>query len=385
MRRKVILTELERLNHKGILADEGLRKIKEYYTYERESTKSFSAYLTITGLIMVSFGIILLFAYNWWQLTRDVKTGIILALLTTSQVVFGISIWRKKEWRTGAGVLNFAMSGVSIAAISQMYNISGSDTSFFCIWAVLSLPVVYLTRSNLMGLLYSVIVFLFIKSGGSILLYTILFAGMFSMKKDEGTYGTFSRALTKIVALVGVVYWYEGLALGSRYSLMFYGGLLSLTYLWPLGLKWISEMGILIMIYMLTHRGGYYSGEAMEWGVKMLLGGTVYLGAMASVVYKKQWKNPLNYHLILIPITTFFSFGYIFYNIYVFLLGLLYAFGGIRLNNIKLFNKGSILMALILLTRFLDHNISTLIRGVVFIVIGISLILGNLYLSRRKS
>ncbi len=385
MRRRVILTELERLNHKGVLDDESLRGIKEYYRYERETTKSFSAYLTITGLVMVSFGVILLFAYNWWQLTRGVKTGLILGILITSQIVFGVSIWKRKEWLTGAGVFNFAMSGVAVAAISQMYNISGSDTSYFFMWSLLTLPIVYLTRSNLIGLLYSAIVFLFLRSDGNIILYFILLAGMLCIKKDEGRYGAFTGALTKIVALSGLVYWYEGLALGGRYSLMFYGGLISLTYLWPVGLRWISEMGILVMIYMLTHRGGYYSGAGMEWGAKMLLGGAVYLSAAASVIYKKQWKNPLNYHLVLIPITTFFSFGYVFYNIYVFLLGLFYAFGGIKINDIKLFNKGSILMALILLTRFLDHNISTLIRGVVFIVVGVSLILGNLYLSRRKS
>ncbi len=385
MKKRVILSELERLNHKGVIDDESLRNIREYYKYERETTKSFSAYLTITGLIMVSFGVILLFAYNWWQLSREVKTGLILWVLATSQVVFGVSIWKRKEWLTGAGIFNFAMSGVSVAAISQMYNISGSDTSYFFMWSLLVLPVVYLTRSNLIGLLYSAIVFCYLRSEGSIAVYALLLAGMFYIRKDEGRYGSFTRALTKIVALGGIVYWYEGLALGGRYSLMFYGGLITLTYLWPLGLGWISEMGILVMIYMLTHRGGYYSGAGVELGSKMFLGGAVYLSAVASVVYKKQWKNPLNYHLLLIPVTTFFSFGYIFYNIYVFSLGLFYAFGGIKINDVKLFNKGSILMALILLTRFLDNNISTLIRGVVFIVVGISLILGNLYLSRRKS
>ena len=87
--------------------------------------------------MVIAFGVILLFAYNWSHLSRGVKTLLLIMLLMCSQGLFGYSLWKKREWAAGAGTLVFAISGLSIGMISQMYNISGSDTGFYMTWLIL--------------------------------------------------------------------------------------------------------------------------------------------------------------------------------------------------------------------------------------------------------
>ena len=384
MKKRIIMSEMERLNSKGVLDDDNLRRIREHYDYEKINNKRFSTYLTVIGLVMISLGVILLFAYNWSQLSREVKTGTLIILLLLSQGLFGYSLWKEKKWTSGAGTMVFAVSGLSIAMILQMYNISGSETGYFMTWTVLNLPTFYLCRSNLVGIPYLIILFLYLESGGNIISYLLLVAPVLLLEKKEERYSLMGEGIMKVIALTGILYWYEGMSPTGAYYLLFYAGVLGLIYLWPAGLKKVAEIGIIFMAYILTMKGSYTPVGTMEFTTKMIVSWTVYLGALGSLVYLKRWRDPINYNLVLILPAIFLGMGELFYNLYFFGLGLLYIWEGVSKNQVRIFNKGSLLLFIIFMTRFLDYNISTLVRGVVFIVLGICLISGNLCLSRRK-
>lgn len=387
MKRKIMMMELEKLNHKGVLDDENFKRIGDYYQYEKENSKSFSTYLTIIGLVMIAFGIILLFAYNWNHLSRGIKTLLIILLLISSQGLLGYALWKEKKWSSGAGALVFAISGMSIAMISQMYNISGSDTGFYMTWVILNIPNLYLCRSKLIGILYAAVLYSYIKSDGYILLYLLLGAPLFIFDKKEGRYGEFAETVTKVILLLGIFYWYEGLlyeGLGLSY-MPFYGGVFTLLYLWPTGLKKGAELVIIGIAYIGTFgRGGHLIPEITKLTTKPILSWGVFIAALLSLIYLKKWKDPVNYFILLIVPIVYFGAEELICNIYLFSLGLYFVWKGIKENAAKVFNKGSLLVSVILLSRFLDYDISTLLRGVVFILLGVSLVAGNIYMSRRK-
>jgi len=387
MKRKIMMTELERLNHKGLLDDENFKKIREYYEYERENSKSFSTYLTIIGLVMIALGIILLFAYNWNHLSRGVKTSLIIICLICSQGLLGYALWKEKKWSGGAGVLVFAISGLSIAMISQMYNISGSETGFYMTWVVLNIPNLYLCRSKLVGIPYAAILSLYLMSDGYILLYLLLTTPLFLFDKAEGRYSEFGETMVKVIVLLGIFHWYEGLwyeGLGLGY-LPFYGGVFTLLYLWPVGMKKGAELVIIGIAYIGTFgRGGHLIPEITKFTTKPILSWGVFIAALLSLIYLKKWKDPVNYFILLIVPIVYSGAEELICNIYLFSLGVYFVWNGVKENTVKIFNKGSLLVSVILLSRFLDYDISTLLRGIVFILLGISLVSGNIYMSRRK-
>lgn len=383
MRKRVFLAEVEKLHYKGIIDDETTKKIKEYYEYERVNIKNFSVYLTVIGLVMISLGIILLFAYNWSLLTRTVKTTMIGMLLTGSQGLLGYAIYRNKKWINGAGIFVMAMCGASIALISQMYNISGSDTGFFLAWGILCLPVVYLSESLMTGCLYTLILLLYIKSGGDILIYTPLFLAQFLFEVRGERFSRLTEVLTKVLGLIGFVYWYEGLGGGGGYFILFYGGLLALLYTLNLGLRGVGEMGLLVLGYILTFSNGYL-GKVDTLGIKGATGIAVFTAAAGLMIYRKKVKDPMFLLLVLMPFSLIFSWIHGVFTGILLALGIYYIYRGVKTGEGAYFNRGAVLTGLILITRFLDYDISTLLRGLVFIGVGAGLICGNIYISRRK-
>lgn len=383
MKNKIMLAELKRLYDNNVITDETLEKIRKYYEHEKKG-KSFSTYLTTIGLIMISLGVILLFAYNWSQLTRSIKTTLILFTLIFSQCLFGYTLIKNKSWMSGASVFVFAMSGLSIATISQMYNISGSDTNYYMVWLLLNIPNLYLCKSKLVGIPYAVINSLFLASGGNILVYFLLMMPALAFNSQEEKYNKLGEAVIKVAFILGIFYWYEGLSSTGLYYLPFYGGAFALIYLWPTGLSRGSEFFILLIAYLQTLDSGYLLPRTMEFTTKPLLSWGIYIAALISIVYLKKWKDPVNYFVFLIIPIFFFGVGELVCNIYLFSLGVYFIWNGLKENTVKVFNKGNILVCVILISRFLDYNISTLFRGIVFIVIGILFILGNTWMSRRK-
>lgn len=383
MKNKIILTELKRLSDNNIITDETLEKVRKYYENEKKG-KSFSTYLTIIGLIMISLGVILLFAYNWSHLTRITKAILILFVLIFSQGLFGYTLVKNKNWMSGAAVFVFAMSGLSIATISQMYNISGSDTNYYMVWLLLNIPNLYLSKSKLVGIPYAVINCLYLVSGGNILVYFLLMIPSLIFKRKDERYNKLGEVAIKVAFILGLFYWYEGLSSSGIYYLPFYSGIFALIYLWPTGLNRGAEFFILLIAYLQTLDSGYLLPKAMEYTTKPLLSWGIYTLALLSIVYLKKWKDPINYFVFLIIPIFFLGVGELVCNIYLLSLGLYFIWNGLQKNTVKIFNKGSILVCIILISRFLDYNISTLLRGIVFIAIGIIFILGNTWMSRRK-
>lgn len=56
---------------------------------------------------------------------------------------------------------------------------------------------------------------------------------------------------------------------------------------------------------------------------------------------------------------------------------------GIRNNNLAVVNTGMLMLAILIIARFFDSDISFIIKGLVFIIVGIGFLVTNAILARR--
>ena len=71
------------------------------------------------------------------------------------------------------------------------------------------------------------------------------------------------------------------------------------------------------------------------------------------------------------------------FNVYLFVLSLSRIIAGFRSNNFAVINIGMLMLAILIIARFFDSDISFIIKGLVFIIIGIGFLVTNAILARR--
>jgi hypothetical protein len=72
------------------------------------------------------------------------------------------------------------------------------------------------------------------------------------------------------------------------------------------------------------------------------------------------------------------------FNVYLFIVSVTRLIIGIRTNNLSVMNTGMLMLAALILARFFDSEIDFVIKGLVFIFIGIGFLTVNVVTLRRK-
>ncbi|WP_320047057.1 DUF2157 domain-containing protein [uncultured Ilyobacter sp.] len=385
MRGKIVLKELERLRGLGVITDEIYKGIEEFYASQGDNRKTFFNFFITAGCLLIGLGIILLFAYNWSKIGRGIKTGILVSSVLTGQLFFYFSLEKKREFVSGAGVFLTLMVGLSIAMISQMYNVSGEDRGFYLAWGTLSIPVLYFTRGGINSLIYAFVLYMYQSSDGYILIYMLLGVPIFLFSRKKGGMGALVETTSKVLFLIGIMVWYGKFSDNSKAGLLVYSALFAGAYTLPLGLKKIGEQLTIIMAYFLTFKKDYIFNQELVYDKVFWLSAVFYIIVLVLLLLRKaDFKNIILWNILLIILPLFFSWSFIVYNIYFLIIGGSFIFEGFKRGDVRIFNSGSLIVGGLIATRFLDYKISTLTRGIVFIVLGGALIAGNLYMSRKR-
>ena len=74
----------------------------------------------------------------------------------------------------------------------------------------------------------------------------------------------------------------------------------------------------------------------------------------------------------------------VYFNAYVFVLGLGTLVAGVRARRAGTVNGGLVLLGALIAARFFDLDIGFVLKGVVFILLGIGFLASNLALARRR-
>lgn len=415
-----LYSQLPEWVEKGLLSPESAEHIRQYYGTANQGRKSWVTVFGVIGAVLIGLGIILILAHNWQQLTRADRMFVAMGLLVLAQLTGLVVLWTRTDsrtWTEGAAGFLFLMVGASMALIGQTYHLADDTSRFLLAWMLLSLPLIYLFRSALAAILYFVGITAWVLQGtvpvvGKHLIWLLLAAVL-----------PYWRSLLADPARLNqmvLVTWFMTLSLfiafGSAFQhqigqlgLLLFVALFTLTYL--IGVLWLDQSGAawrrpLVAIglsgttglsFILTFRSVWLGIErsTLQMGEAWLAFALLIPVIMLAVLLlKRQGKSQAAYsgaplavgaaYLLQLIDPSGFSAAALM-NGFVLLFGIAVLMRGVKEDSLGLLNLGMLIIAALIMARFVDSNFSFIVRGLVFMALGASFLLVNWMASRRKA
>lgn len=420
-----LLKELPELVKAEVISEETADRIRAYYRKDETSgTNRLFIVFGILGAILVGLGIILIVANNWDEFSRSSKTLIAFAPLILGQMVCGWVLVKKSDstaWREGSAAFLFFAMGACIALVGQIYHIPGDTRAFMLTWMLLSLPLVYLMRSSMASLLYLAGITNYASGDSSWAAsslnsngYWVLLVGILPhyyylyRTNPRGNFMIFHHWMIplSVVFTLGMVS--NGV---EAFIFMAYVSLLGCFYLIgnldffanqkssANGYQMIGSLGTTILLLILSFEwfwddlskriwqfgDVFTSPEGIVWLVFSVVA-TVLLGVHLRQKSLRELKPLMPiYLLVLIAflIGLVSSFAVVLMNIYILLLGILIIKEGAGRQHLGLLNYGLLMIAALVACRFFDTDISFLIRGILFLVVGVGFFTANFWMYKK--
>ena len=408
--------ELPELVANKVISAETARDIENYYAGKQDSGGN--NMLTIFGAlggILVGMGIILIFAQNWDNFSRPVKTFLAFLPLVVCQVLVGYSIAKNKPqlWKEASGTLLFFAVGAAMALVAQVYNIPGSTGMYLLTWIALCLPLVYLLNSGTIAILHIIFSTYYAIETGYFSPekpwpYLILMAALLpyylrTMQKDPDN------------NLLPVLNWLLPvsliMALGSflsgvhEFGLPIYIALLSVLYNIGL-LPYFRERslgsngyivngltGMTVLLLMASFKWFWQDLTHTKPSVEFIIVWIVFL-ALSSFILTRSKKgkgiiNVFGLAIFIFPLIYLAGFynnllAAILSNIFILAMGIAAINEGMKRFNFSALNFGLAAISALIICRFFDTNIPFVVRGLLFIAVGAGFFLANYVLSRKK-
>jgi uncharacterized membrane protein len=426
-----ILKELDELTKAEVVSTETADKIRDYYkSKQQHSGNKLFIVFGVLGAILVGLGIILIIAHNWDDLSKATKVFFAFMPLIAAQVFCGITLWKKNEnaaWREASSAFLFFAVGASISLISQVYNIHGDLSKFLFTWMLLCFPFIYIMKSSMASLLYIAgisyycwesdyhISWSFLKSESSynywwMLLLVLPYYYNLLKKKSDSNFTIFHNWFIPLSLTICLG------SLAEHHTKVMYAGYMSLFGLFYLigtsglfadmkrrinGYLVIGSLGTMNILLTLSFDWFWKELRSEEHITKNYFNTPEFIAvavltvlAMAALVMQMK-KGIENFHpvkiifllFILIFITGYSSpvLSISLINLLIFLTGIFTIRSGAKADHLGVLNYGLLTITALVVCRFFDSNMSFVLRGLLFVIVGIGFFLTNyLMLKKRK-
>ena len=415
------------LQEAKVITPEIASKIRAFYDAKSgdKDSKLFLIFGTI-GAFLVGLGLILIMAHNWDRMDRWLKILIAFTPLILGQLTCAYAYLKKSNslaWKEGSAVFLFLSVGGCISLISQIYHLPGDISSFTFVWMFLALPIIYLMPSSVVSILYIFGAASFVTQLGPwsqdyadryqlyILLAAILpyyfYLAKFNVQSFATTIhhwaipillcvGLFTSGLSKsgflavvFASLFGVFYmighldfFYKNKLRNNSYLVL--GSLSSVVLLF---LSSYSEFWKYVV------NENYILSKEITFNTPILLGIGIVLTAFVLLLYmlkKFNYKNykPLFFGFLLFTILYLFNWdtlyqGFII-NALLFIIGVVTIYEGVQRNHLGILNYGLLITTLWIMVRFLNFDVTFIVRGLILVGLGISFFLANYYLLKKR-
>jgi uncharacterized membrane protein len=380
----------------------------------------------ILGALLVGLGIILILAHNWDAMPKTAKTVLAFLPLLSGQIAVFYSVKFQpgnKAWLESSAVFLFVAIGASISLVAQIYNISGDFDAFIITWSLLGLPLAYLLPSSMAALLYIAGITVYGCSSGYftyghapekywhwLLLAAIIphyLAAKFNASSNFYTILNWFVALS-LTILLGTFANYAGDMLFIGYCSMFgcfliIGTRSSFAEKKKINNPWLilGSLGTMFILILCSFKDLWkavlskeyeFSFKDPETLVSVLL--TV-LGVFMLTRYEmrkgqeRQSEEYTNYVFLVFFVIYALSFSSVplavfLVNALVFVTGLLYLRKGSRLNNLGTMNYGLVILSILIICRYFDSDMSFLVRGLLFLIVGAGFFAANYSVIRKR-
>ena len=423
---KQILKELSDLVKAQVITEETADRIKVYYSGQvSQSTNRLFVVFGILGALLVGMGIVLIIAHNWDVLPKVVKLATGLLPLLAGQTAAGILVLNRSENRTlreGTGVFLVAAVAISISIVSQVYNIEGNLGNFLLLWTSLTLPVIYVLRSSMASLLYisgitwyACEVSYFGYPHGHAWWYWLLFILILPFYYFEflknGNKNNFFYFHSWLLALslttcLGVFIDDHGELMMIAYMSLFSafvilsemptfdtGRVISNAYLV------IGSLGVTISLLILSF--DFYWGElidspsenptqSMEFTVSVVT--TIIASVLLVIGLRGKSLTQINSKsfAFIVFIILFFvgmkapTMAQLLINLVILMFAVHTIRNGAQRNHLGILNYGLLIITALILCRFFDTDFSFVVRGLLFISVGVGFFATNYYMVRKR-
>lgn len=418
--------DLNELMRADVISEETADRIRRFYEDNPGSVnRRLIMIFGVLGALVSGMGVVLIMAYNWENLSTDTQSAIAFFPLLTGHLIGLFALWQRSKdqvWREGSSIAILSGTGATLWLVSNIYHYAGSASSLVLIWLLLILPVAYILNSGVASLIFI--------SGVT---YYAVYSGYFSLQ-EAGTWmywPLLAGILPYYYYLVRYRFEYYfttlhhwllplslAVVLGSfadRHGVWMYMAYFSLFGIFFIlgqlppfsqhakfrnGFQLTGRTGTAIMLILLSFRWFWKTlperiepmGEliaAPEFWMAVVLT----LAAVILLIYRSRRVGFLRnepYAFIFLLFIPCFIFG--IYSVYaVVLINLLLLYVGIwtirqsnKEGDFAELNFGLLIFAVLIFSRFFDYNISFLIRGLLFILVGAGFFIVNYRLYRKK-
>lgn len=424
-----ILKDLPDLVKQGILSDEVADKIRVYYKdKEPNSSNRLFMVFAILGSILVGLGLFLIIAHNWDDFSNGLKTFFAFLPLVAGIGASGYSLIKtpdSKAWREASAAFLFLSIGVCLALIAQIYHLPDDLSMFLLKWMVMGLPIAYVMGSSMSSLLFFLgISYLSVESGynyryragwESYSYWPLLLAGLpfyvlLARKSPQSNFVSFHHWVVPISVAValGTLGRDEGhllvVAYFSLFALFYVIGSLPVFRNGKTisdGYAVIGLLGQIVLLLVYSFDGAWSElldndrrlaplFAAPEWYAAWGLTFAA-TGLLIWETIKGDWKSMSP----LAPVFLLFAGMYVvgmpssvsaaIINLVVFASAILTIERGARKEALGTLNLGMLILSALIVCRFFDADLSFVLRGILFVLLGIGFFAANYWLISKRN
>ncbi|RED47924.1 DUF2157 domain-containing protein [Seonamhaeicola aphaedonensis] len=418
-----IQNEIKELVQQQVISQEIASEIEAYY-HSKKSTSPNRLFTVfgVLGSLLVGLGIILILAHNWDNFSKITKTLLAFLPLIIGQGSVGFSILKNKStvWKEASGTFLFFAVGSSISLISQIYNIPEDFNAFLLTWILLCAPLIYLLKSNTLGILHIVFMtyyaiefgFDFLSTGNTpwyyLLLLVIVLPHYWQLIKyqfNTNITSIFNWLLPLSLTIVLIAFINDVDALGILMYVILFGLLYNIGKLPKFDNGRLRQNGYLILgslgtVYMLmiTSFDWFWDDlikkpsdfNSQEAYISLVLF-IIALGILVYSYIRKQIKfyNISHYAFIIFTVVflVVFSNKYIsiaLINLLILVIALITIKIGTNKFHFGILNYGLLIIAILIVCRFFDTDMSFIIRGLLFVGFGLGFFLANYFMFKKQ-
>ena len=423
---KQILKELPDLIEAQVITEETAQRIKDYYDHQPgQSANRLFLVFGILGALLVGMGIVLIIAHNWDTLPKIAKLAVGFLPLLIGQGICGYVIAKKTDeraWREGAAAFLFFAIAISISIVSQVYNIEGDLGGFLFIWMCLALPIAYVLRSSVASLLFIVGITWYACEAGyfsasyghsphywMLLLLILPFYYLEFIRKNLKNnffyfhswllvlslticLGLFADQAEETI-LIAYMSLFSAFILMSQLKIFETGRVLTNAFLV------IGSLGIITLLLALSF--DWYWDELSDGSMNEVLGGSesivsivlllVCTGLLLRLLKSKNWNeiNSKSFAFIVFVILFFVGLrspglSQLLINVLILILAIQTIRDGAQRNHLGILNYGLLILTALITCRFFDTDFSFVVRGLLFIIVGVGFFATNYYMIRKR-
>lgn len=410
-----------------------VKKLITHFLNQRKTAglKLFMVISSLMGAAFISAGIFAIISHNWDDFHKHVKGGLSLIPALAGLYFYFIAVFKHSEsliWKETSGLFLFFMIGASIALVSQTYHMDGDFNKFVKVWLLLSIPILYITKSSSIVPFYlglalnlaqpDIIWSWFFPSGirvnEQLIYFWLFFLALiphyyFALNKTHKQQGIRVVFLTWVMALVlfvwapfifpgGTLFWLIGLIIfGYEFNRRFFNNNSFLQR--PLDVFIYYLLGLVLVILAAAPEfsgGTYIYIKSIRWSqigeydaIKMIffiLGVLIFLASFAWSVLKFSREKEFNKHLSVVPfivaiqllfyyVATELNFDMLWIGdwlVYLFIIGFsIHCLAdGSKKSNFSKIIYGFILISLFLWLRYTNSDMNFILKGFTFMLVG---------------